>query len=164
VVAFWRIVISLKRHLKAKAGLPSGQTGFCRIKDRFLRGAALSAVQIGAAARTCQSAGGGDLVTAGRAVEPELAITTLLFIQALFFTALGALPVHFALFYVIGEQQPAAWTFLHPGADGGTAGWQRADKNGLAGAAPVFTFFLFLTDWTFFHNNLSKKAKDNQLK
>jgi hypothetical protein len=73
-------------------------------------------------------------------------------IQPLFFAALGAFPVHFALIYIVGQQQATAWTFLGArGADSGTATWQRADKNRLAGTAPVLAFFFFLTDRAFFH-------------
>jgi hypothetical protein len=104
-------------------------------------------------------------VAAGGAIEPKLAIAALVFVQSLLFPAFGTLPIHLSLLDVIGEEQAATRTFFRAWfADGGTAGGQRADENGLAGAAPVFTFFFFLTDGTFFHNKLSGREGENRSK
>lgn len=124
-----------------------------------------SATKIGAATRAGQGTGGCYLVSAGRAVEPEFAVPALVLVEALFLFALGALPVHFTLIDIVGQQQAAARTF--PGivvADGGATTWQRADKHRLAGAAPVLAFFFFLTYRAFFHGQSLFKAGCSRFK
>jgi hypothetical protein len=142
--------------------VPGGKQGGLNGRlSRYAR--VLSAAKIGAAPWAGQSAGGCYLVSAGRTVKPELAVSALLLIETLFFFALGALTIHFALIDIIGQQQAAARTF--PGfvvVDGGAAAWQRADKNRLAGAAPVFAFFLFLTNRAFFHGQSLFKDGSNK--
>ena len=70
--------------------------------------------QAGSAAGAGQHAGRGDLVPAGRAVEPVLAELALRLGEPLLLLALGAEPVHLALFHIVRKEQAAAGAFLGP--------------------------------------------------
>lgn len=98
----------------------------------------------------------------GRTVEPVLAELALGLGKALPFLALGALSVHLAGFHILLEQQPAAWTSLHPlFTDLRAAPRRRAEKYRLAGLAPVFAFLFFLAYRTFFHKTSLLPFPDN---
>jgi hypothetical protein len=72
--------------------------------------------------------------------------------EALLFLAFGTLAVHLAVLDVVGEYQAAAGAFgAAPLANLGSASLNGADKDRLAGAAPVFSFFQFLAHRAFIH-------------
>ncbi len=109
--------------------------------------------EIVSAVGAAERAGGGDAVSADRAVEPVPAVAALHFRKPLLFFALGTAFVHFALLHVVCKQQSAARAFLRTRFfDGKAAVGRRTDKNGFAVAAPVFSFCLLTTDRAFLHS------------
>lgn len=108
--------------------------------------------QRGGTAWAGQHAGGRHLVTTGRTIEPIFAKLALRLGKALLLLALGTLPIHFAGFHILLEQQPAARADFHPLlAEFRAAPRRRAKKYRLARLAPVLAFLFFLAYRTLFH-------------
>jgi hypothetical protein len=113
-----------------------------------------STTQVGTATWAGQHAGCRNLVAAGRTIEPVLAIFALDFGKSLLFAAFGTLTIHLAVFDIVFEQQATAGTgFGVTIANDRSAIRHGADEYGLARAAPVFSFFYFFTNRTFFHGS-----------
>jgi hypothetical protein len=99
---------------------------------------------------------------AGRTVEPILAELALGFGKSLLLLALGTLPIHFAGFHILLEQQSAARADLHPlFTEFRPAPRRRAEKYRLTRLAPVLAFLFFLAYRTLFHKTSLLPFPDN---
>jgi len=108
--------------------------------------------QTGGAAGTGHHTGRGNLVAAGRAIEPVFAEFALGLGQPLLLLALGTLAVHFAGFHILPQQQTATGAILGVAfADDGATGRRGAGKDRFAATAPVLGFFHFLADRALVH-------------
>jgi hypothetical protein len=111
-----------------------------------------SSAKAGGTAGASQHAGRRDLVTAGRAIEPVMAVLALRLGKPLFLFAFGAQAVHLAFFDVFGKQQAATGAFFGvPLANFRTTIRLGAVEYRSATAAAVLPFFQFLADRAFFH-------------
>lgn len=106
----------------------------------------------GGAAGAGEHAGRGDFMAAGGAEKPVFTVAALRFGQSLFLFTFGALAIHFSIFDVFGKKESASGAFRGVTlAVLSSAALHRTDEDRLAIAAPVFPFFHFLADRTFFH-------------
>jgi hypothetical protein len=105
-------------------------------------------------------------MAAGRAVEPVFAKFALDFGKSLLFAAFGTLAIHFAVFNIVFKQQTAEGAGSRiVVADNRAAIGQGTNEHRLAGAAPVFSFFHFFTNGTFFHDQtlmVRRKPPENR--
>lgn len=120
--------------------------------------------EAGCTARAGQHAGGRHFMSAGGAIEPVAAVLALGIGQTLFTLAFRAFAVHFSIFDVFFEQQPALGTsFGVPPVVRRFAIGGGADEYGLTVFTPVLAFGLLLAHWTFFHmtpsNNGSRRNR-----
>ena len=108
------------------------------------------------AARAGQHAGGRNLVTAGRTIEPVAAVLALRIGKALFFLALGTLAIHLAMGNVLIKDQTAFGT--DPGVPAmirGLAARCRADIDRMTVVTPVVAARHLFTYRALFHQNTS---------
>jgi hypothetical protein len=102
---------------------------------------AINLTQRGATAGTGENGVGGNLVAAGRTIEPVATEPALLLGKPLLFLALRAAAIHFTVFQIIFKKQPTSRALAGTGLmnDRFTPG-DRTFKNNFTFAAPVLTF------------------------